>query len=351
MKRIAVIGGNAALGVLSGGGSSQVTPAGPSHIVSMGGNTEIDVLTRRQIWFGPGPLDAIRVRTGKSEVVFDDGRYPSAAAELARNADVAIVFGTQWNGENEDTPDTTLPHGQDTLIAAVTAANPRTVVVLETGNAVSTPWLEQSAAVLEAWYPGQHGADAIADVLFGQVNPSGRLPVTFHASLDQLPRPRLPGFGLPPDSSYNIDFPEGSDVGYRWFAKTGAKPVFPFGHGLSYTTFAVSDLKVEGGKTLTVSFAVKNTGDRAGADVPQVYLRSAAGKAQTRLIGFDKVELAPGEQKRVSVVADPRLLASFDTAAHGWRVAGGEYRVSVSDDASDAALEGGAKVAAQLLKP
>jgi beta-glucosidase len=169
--------------------------------------------------------------------------------------------------------------------------------------------------------------------------------------VEQLPRPQLPGFGLPPDSSYEIRFPEGSDVGYRWFAKTGAKPAFPFGHGLSYTTFAVSDLKVEGGKTLTVSFVVRNTGARAGADVPQVYLRSAPGKPVTRLIGFDKVELAPGERKRVSVAADPRLLASFDTTAHGWRVAGGQYTVSVSADAADAGLSGSAKVAAQLLKP
>jgi beta-glucosidase len=213
------------------------------------------------------------------------------------------------------------------------------------------PWLEHSAAVVEAWYPGERGAAAIADVLFGKVNPSGRLPVSFPASVGQLPRPRLPGFGLPPDSHYDIAFTEGADVGYRWFAKTGAKPLFPFGHGLSYTTFAVSDLKVDGGKTLTVSFVVKNTGERAGADVPQVYLRSAAGKPVRRLIGFDKVELAPGEGKRVSLAADPRLLASFDSAAHGWRVAAGEYTVSVSADALDDGVQGTAKVAAQFLKP
>jgi beta-glucosidase len=351
LKRIVVIGGNASLGVLSGGGSSQVTPPGTQYVVDLGGNRPIDVFFRREVWFGPGPVSAIRARAGKAEVVFDDGRYPAAAAELARNADVAIVFGTQWNGENEDTPDTTLPRGQDALIAAVAAANPRTVVVLETGNAVSMPWLEQSAAVLEAWYPGQHGADAIADVLFGQVNPSGRLPVTFHTSIDELPRPRLPGFGLPPDSSYDIAFTEGADVGYRWYAKTAAKPLFPFGHGLTYTSFAVSDLKVEGGKTLTVSFAVKNTGDRAGADVPQVYLRSLAGTPQTRLIGFDKVELAPGQQKRVTVVADPRLLATFDSKAHGWRIAAGDYKVSVSSNAADDGMAGVAKMSAQFLKP
>jgi beta-glucosidase len=352
LKRIAVIGGNASMGVLSGGGSSQVTPPGmPPHVIGLGGNGPMDVFFRRTVWFSPGPLAAIRARAGKTEVIFDDGRYSASAAELARNADVVIVFGTQWNGETEDTPDISLPQGQDALISAVTAANPRTVVVLETGNAVAMPWLEQSAAVLQAWYPGQHGAEAIADVLFGQVNPSGRLPVTFPASVAQLPVPKLPGFGLPPDSSYDIHFPEGSDVGYRWFARTGAKPLFPFGHGLSYTSFAVSDLKVDGGKTLTMHFTVKNTGARAGADVPQVYLRSAAGQAVTRLIGFDKVALAPGEQKRVTVVADPRLLASFDSTANGWRVAAGHYTVSVGTDATDTGLSGSANVAGAFLKP
>ncbi|RJG14850.1 glycosyl hydrolase [Massilia cavernae] len=351
LKRIAVIGGNASMGVLSGGGSSQVTPAGAQYVVNLGGNRPMDQFFRRAVWFGPGPLEAIRTLADKTEVVFDDGRYPAAAAELARNADVAIVFGTQWNGENEDTPDISLPQGQDALIAAVAAANPRTVVVLETGNAVAMPWLEQTAAVLESWYPGQHGAAAIADVLFGRVNPSGRLPVSFPVSESQLPRPQLPGFGLPPDSSYEIQFPEGSDVGYRWFARTGAKPLFAFGHGLSYTSFAMSDLKVKGGKTLMVSFTVKNTGERTGAHVPQVYLRSAAGKPLTRLIGFDKVELAPGEQKRISLAADPRLLANFDSVAHGWRIAAGEYAVSVSTDAADTGLTGSAKVTTQLLKP
>jgi beta-glucosidase len=352
LKRIAVIGGNASFGVLSGGGSSQVTPPGPApQVIALGGSTPKDAFFRRAVWFSPAPLDAIRERAGKVEVVFDDGRYPVSAAEAARNADVAIVFGTQWNGEAEDTPDISLPQGQDALISAVTAANPRTVVVLETGNPVAMPWLAQSAAVLEAWYPGQHGAAAIADVLFGQVNPSGHLPMTFPQSAAQLPRPVLPGFGLPPDSSYDIDFNEGADVGYRWFAKTGEKPLFPFGHGLSYTSFAVSGLQVQGGKTLTVSFAIKNTGTRAGADVPQVYLRSAAGRPLVRLIGWDKVQLAPGEQKRVSVSADPRLLASFDTATHGWRVAAGEYRVSVGADAADVGLTGVAMVAAQTLKP
>ncbi|MTV36990.1 beta-glucosidase [Duganella radicis] len=352
IKRIAVIGGNASIGVLSGAGSSQVTPHGaPPMVQPMGGNTPFDALFRRISWFGPGPLDAIRARAPKAEIIFDDGRYPASAAAAARRADVVVVFGTQWNSENEDVPDLSLPQGQDAMIAAVTAANPRTVVVLETGNPVQMPWLAQSAAVLQAWYPGQQGAEAIADVLFGQVNPSGHLPMTFPQSVAQLPRPALPGAGLAPDSQYDILFNEGADVGYRWFARTGAQPLFPFGFGLSYTSFALSDLQVSGGDTLTVSFNLKNTGARAGAEVPQVYLRSAAGQPLARLIGWDKVQLAPGEQKRVSVTADPRLLASYDTAAHGWKIAAGEYQVSVGQHAGDSALLGGARLAARRIKP
>jgi beta-glucosidase len=352
LKRIAVIGGNASIGVLSGGGSSQVTPHGaPPLIQPLGGAGPMDAMFRRAFWFGPAPLDAIRERAGQAEVVFNDGRYPSAAAALARDADVVVVFATQWNGEGEDLSDLSLPQGQDALIAAVTAANPRTVVVLETGNPVQMPWLEQCGAILEAWYPGQYGAAALADVLFGHVNPSGHLPMTFPRGVDQLPRPVLPGSGQPKGSSYDIALNEGAQVGYRWFARTGAQPLYPFGYGLSYTTFAVSDLKVVGGNTLTISFDLTNTGKRAGADVPQVYLRSAAGRPVSRLVGWDKVQLNPGQRQRVTVVADPRLLAAYDASAPGWRVSAGEYRVAVGQHAADAGLEGSAHVAAQLLKP
>lgn len=352
LKRIVVIGGNASLGVLSGGGSSQVAPYGaPPLIQPLGGVGPLETMFRRAFWFGPAPLDAIRAHAGKAEIVFNDGRYPAAAAALAKDAEVVIVFGTQWNGEGEDVSDLSLPQGQDELIAAITAVNPRTVVVLETGNPVLMPWLEDSGAVLEAWYPGQYGAAALADVLFGKVNPSGHLPMTFPKSLDQLPRPQLPGQGLPPNSAFDIVLNEGADVGYRWFARKQQAPLFPFGYGLSYTSFAVSNLQVAGGKTLTVSFDITNTGARAGADVPQVYLRSAAGKPLLRLIGWDKVQLNPGARQRVTLVADPRLLAHYDPAINGWSVAAGEYRVTVGEHANDAALAGAAQVVAQTIRP
>lgn len=352
IKRIAVIGGSASLGVLSGGGSSQVMPTGKAAIsVQLGADSEMDNGTRRAVWFPSAPLDAIRKRAPQVEVIFDDGRYPAAAANLARSVDVAIVFATQWNSENEDVADLTLPQGQDAMVAAVAAANPRTVVVLETGGPVDMPWLDATAAVLEAWYPGQQGGEAITDVLFGDVNPSGRLPMTFPKSVAQLPRPTMPGVGIDKATGFDIDYLEGADVGYRWFAKTDASPLFPFGHGLSYSTFAVSDLRVQGGKTLTVSFDVANTGKLAGADVPQVYLSSAAGAPTLRLIGWEKVHLAPGEHKRVSVEADPRLLARFDAHANVWKIAAGDYRVTVGESATTPALQGAAKLVAQELKP
>jgi beta-glucosidase len=352
IKRIAVIGGSASLGVLSGGGSSQVTPTGKAAIsVQLGADTEMDNGTRRAVWFPSAPLDAIRKRAPQAEVIFDDGRYPAAAANLARSVDVAIVFATQWNSENEDVADLTLPQGQDAMVAAVAAANPRTVVVLETGGPVDMPWLGATAAVLEAWYPGQQGGEAITDVLFGDVNPSGRLPMTFPKSVAQLPRPTMPGVGMDKATGFDIDYLEGADVGYRWFAKTGASPLFPFGHGLSYSTFAVTDLRVQGGKTLTVSFDVANTGKLAGADVPQVYLSSAAGAPTLRLIGWEKVHLAPGERKHVSVQADPRLLARFDAHANVWKIAAGEYRVTVGESATAPALQGVANLVAQELRP
>ena len=145
------------------------------------------------------------------------------------------------------------------------------------------PWRDKVKAIVEAWYPGQAGGQAIAEVLSGAVNPSGRLPLTFPADLSQTPRPELSGMGTPWGTAVTIEYNEGAEVGYRWFATTGEKPLYPFGHGLSYTTFTYSDLKVDGSETITATFAVTNTGDRAGADVPQLYLTDAAGDARMRL--------------------------------------------------------------------
>jgi beta-glucosidase len=193
VKSIAVIGGHADAGVMSGGGSSQVTsPNGVDRVVPMGGEGIAGTLLRKQVFHASSPLDAIKAKAPNAQIVFDDGYYPARAAKFAASADVAIVFATQWMIEGEDAPNLSLPAGQDALIAAVAAANPRTIVVLETGNPVSMPWLDTTSAVLQAWYPGAKGGESIADILFGDVNPSGRLPITFPANERQLPRPDIP---------------------------------------------------------------------------------------------------------------------------------------------------------------
>jgi beta-glucosidase len=342
-KRIAVIGGHADVGVLSGGGSSQVIPKG---------STRFDPPPNAPRWsagviYHPdAPLAAIRARAKGAEVVFDDGSDTARAAALAATADLAIVFAVEWATEALDT-NLVLPDGQDDLIAAVAAAQPVTVVVLETGNPVFMPWLDAVPAVLEAWYPGSEGGKAITAVLFGDVAPSGRLPITFPASVDQLPHPKLPGSDLPivnergDTPPFDIDYVEGADVGYRWFARTGARPLFPFGHGLTYTSFAYADVSVDG---LGVSFEVANTGDRAGTEVAQLYLVAGPGRSQ-RLLGWARVTLEAGERRRVTVTADPRLLADWDAEAHAYVVRGGSHAVAVGPDAATLVLTGAIETA------
>lgn len=338
-KRILIIGGYANVGVLSGGGSSQVRgPGDPVVAVPGAGTGPLGGFTT-QSYHGSSPMNAIAARVPGAIVTYRDGSYLSEALTQAARADLTIIFATKWSGEGEDQPDLTLPNGQDALIAAVASANPNTIVVLETGNPVAMPWLDKTAAVLEAWYPGARGGEAIASVLFGETNPSGRLPITFPQTLSQLPRPVLDGhatlepdfLGNPPkpDSQLPVNYDiEGSDVGYRWFARTGAKALFPFGFGLSYTQFETSGLTTDG---TTARFLIKNTGKRSGATVGQVYLVSRNGNPKRRLVGFERVELAPGASQAVSVKIDPRLLG--DWSRGGWSITAGEYGFALGDDA------------------
>ncbi|UAL09272.1 beta-glucosidase [Caulobacter segnis] len=363
-KSIVVVGGYADKGVLSGGGSSQVT-TGTGHAASVpvGGEGPMAAWAN-QVYHPSSPLTAIKAKAPGAKVRFTDGRYPSEAAALAKDAQVAVVFVTQWNMESIDSGDLSLPQGQDELVAAVAAANPNTIVVLETGNPVLMPWLDKVGAVVEAWYSGAKGGEAIADVLFGDVNPSGRLPITFPASEDQLHDRQIagfgyvgPGFGDSPETlaekgkGFEASHPEGSDIGYRWYARKGFKPLFAFGHGLSYTSFKYGALKVTGGDTITASFDVTNTGAKAGADVPQVYLTARSGAPELRLLGWDRVELAPGETKRVTVTADRRLLADFDVKARKWRIDAGTYDVAVGASATALDAKASAKVKAGAVKP
>lgn len=357
--RLAVIGAHADRGVLSGGGSSQVVPRGGVAA------TEPSPDGDGALVFDPSsPLQAIRRQFPRARVAYDDGRDRARAARLAAGAATAIVFVDQWMTETRDARDLALPGAQDELVAAVAAANPRTIVVLETGGPVLMPWLGRVAAVLEAWYPGQKGGEAIAEILSGAVDPSGRLPVTFPVDAGQLAHPAP--FGDPKAAPlgpvgrgghygaiFAADYGEGAMVGYKWFAANGERPLFPFGFGLSYASFSLRDLAVEvSGNDLRASVTVRNAGSRAAAAIPQVYVSGGAGAGvPLRLAGWRRIALQPGEERRATVSIDPRLLARFDEAADLWAIAGGAYRVTVGFDAAHPDLAAVANVEPSRLPP
>jgi beta-glucosidase len=327
--KIAVIGGYAQQGVISGTGSGAVAPVGGFAGVIKIGGAGVMGKHRNLFLFPPPPLEELAKALPEAQFDFDPGYTAAEAALTAKRSDVVIAFGIRVEGEGFDSADLSLPWGQDAIIDAVASANPNTIVVLQTGNPASMPWRDKVRAIMQAWYPGQAGGQAIAEVITGVVNPSGRLPVTYPESLDQTPRPELPGLGTPWGTPVTIDYNEGAEVGYRWFARTGARPMYAFGHGLSYTTFAYDGLQVEGGDTITASFRVTNTGDREGADVPQLYLTDAAGEKRMRLLGFERVELAPGESRTVTLITDPRLIARFDGQVGQWHITEGTYRIAL----------------------
>ena len=337
VKSIAVIGAHSDVAVLSGAGSDQVDAAGGNAVP---GNP-------RMVWHPSSPLRALRAWAPNSQVTFDPGTDPAAAAKLARASEAAIVFVWQHTSEGRDVPNLSLPDHQDELVSQVAAANPHTVVVLETGGPVIMPWLDKVSAILEAWYPGIRGGEAIARVLFGDVNPSGKLPVTFPKSEADLPHAHVAGMlmtgsGQPKQQTtpFDINYTESLKVGYKWFEAEGKGPLFPFGFGLSYTTFAYSTLEVTQGEALRVSFSVTNTGSRAGEEVAQVYatLPSSAGEPFKRLIGWEKIPLAPGESKTVSLTVDPQYLSIFNVRRGDWELLPGEYEIFVGGSSQDTPL-------------
>jgi beta-glucosidase len=336
---IAIIGGHADVGMLSGGGSAQVDPPGGNAIMPPGkGETH----WQDHIWFPTSPLIALRAKLPNTKIGFDSGTDLKSALSLAKHSDLAIVFAYQWMSEDMDLPSLSLPDNRDALIEQVAAANPRTIVVLETGTAVTMPWLDKVAGIVEAWYAGSSGHKALANVLVGDVNPTGKLAITFPRSEKDLPRPVIPS--LPPQDqalSYAVHYDEGPEVGYKWYETQHKQPLFAFGFGLSYTTYAYSDLSVDS-SAKTARFTVKNTGKQAGTEIAEVYGRLPRGADESfkRLVGWKRVTLAPGESQTVTIAIDPRVLETFDEASERWNLAPGSYEVLVGASSDNTPLTG-----------
>jgi beta-glucosidase len=348
VRSIALIGSHADVGVLSGGGSAQVDAPGGNAADPQHGGTQWG----KPVYFPSSPMKSIQAHAPGAKLIYNDGTEPLAAAAAAKSADIAIVFVNQYMYESRDAATLSLPDNQDALVSAVSAANPHTIVVLETGGPVSMPWRDSVQGILEAWYPGIGGAQAMAALLFGEVNPSGKLPVTFAKNDADLPHPQVPGLNAEPKGAvgtadgadgirktFDVNYTEGVRFGYKWFDSEKKEPLFPFGFGLSYTTFAYSGLKTDA-SAHSVSFTVKNTGTRAGDEIAEVYveLPTAAGENFKRLAGWQRIPLAVGESRSVTITLDPLTMSVFDIAKDGWTMPKGSYRVLVGPSSRDTPL-------------
>ncbi|HKV39410.1 MAG TPA: glycoside hydrolase family 3 C-terminal domain-containing protein, partial [Blastocatellia bacterium] len=345
---IAIIGGHADVGMISGGGSAQVDPPGGNAIMPPGkGATH----WQEHIWFPTSPLKALRAKLPTTKIDFDSGAAVESAVSLARSSDLAIVFAYQWQSEGMDMRNLSLPDNQDALIEQVAAANPHTIVVLETGTAVTMPWIDKVAGVVEAWYAGSAGHSALANVLVGDTNPSGKLAISFPTSENDLPHPVIPA--LPPQArrrgtdsgmqlpDYAVNYDEGAAAGYKWYEVEHKQPLFAFGFGMSYTSYAYSGLSVDS-TAKTVRFTVKNSGKRAGTEIAEVYARLPKGSDESykRLVGWTRVTLAAGESKTVTVEIDARPLQTFDETNNKWNLAPGEYEVLAGASSDNTPLSG-----------
>ncbi len=358
---VVLIGGHADKGVITGGGSAQVDPPGGSAVPPPPPGKNPAESWSRPAWLPSSPLRALTAKLPAAKVSYVSGDDLAAASAAAKQADVAIVFGYQWESEGLDLPTLSLTPEQNNLIEAVAAANAKTIVVLETGSPATMPWVEKVSGVVEAWYPGIRGAEALANILTGEVNPTGKLAITFPKSDADLPHPTLitpppasePNYaamggdisnimsimakGMPAFQTY---YDEKLKVGYKWYDAEKKPVLFPFGFGLSYTTYAYSGLSVKTGDALTVSFTVKNTGKRAGTEIAQVYssLPDSAGEPPKRLIGWARVELAPGESKQVSIPVEQERLTIYDEASDSWKLVPGSYNLMVGGSSQDLPL-------------
>ncbi|MFM0249996.1 beta-glucosidase family protein [Paraburkholderia sediminicola] len=341
LSSIVVIGGHADAGVLSGGGSGAV-PAAAGNAVS-GCVSASPLLSTCATWYKSAPLAAIEAKAPNATVTFLDGTNATAAATAAAKADVAIIFATQWESEGTDLTSLSLPsnttdsfnqsYDQNALITAVAAQAKRVIVVLENGSPVLMPWLGNVHGVLESWYPGVQGGQAIADLLFGDVNPSGKLPITFPVQDSDLPQPTISA------TDTTVTYSEGLFMGYHWYDGKQIAPLFPFGYGLSYTNYAYSGLNAQADASgnVTVTFTVRNTGSRAGSEIAEVYaaLPSGLGEPPKRLVGWQKVALQPGQSQQVSVSIAPKLLSTWDATNHVWKLNNGAYQLIAGASSRD----------------
>ncbi len=345
-RKIVLIGAHADVGVLSGGGSAQVDSPGGNALDHKPGSAE----WQHEIYFPSVPLRAVReLAAPGTDISFNPGTDPRSAAQAAKGADVVLFFADQWMSEGMDRPTLSLPRNQNAVIEAVSKANPNTIVILETGGPVTMPWAPRVAGILASWFPGIGGAEAMADILFGRVNPSGKLPVTFPASDAQLPHLKVAGLTSSTEMSgmngsvknqeeknfpvdYNV---EGMLVGYKWFEQKHEQPLFPFGFGLSYTTFAFSNLQVSAdGKSAHID--IRNTGQVAGDEVAQIYvtLPASAGEPFHKLAGFKRVTLTPGASFTVSVDLNQLVLSTFSTDDNKWHRPTGDFHFQAGDSSA-----------------
>jgi beta-glucosidase len=314
VRSVAVIGPYAGAAHTGGGGSSHVLPL---YTVS--------------------PVDGIRSRVGPGvAVTYDSGADPAGAAATAAAADVALVMVGDNEREGADRPSLSLSGNQDALVAAVAAANPRTVVVLKSGGPVLMPWLDKVPALLETWYPGEEDGNVVAALLFGDVNPGGKLPITFPRQETDVPANTPAQY---PGVNGVATYSEGVFMGYRHYDAHGIEPLFPFGYGLSYTSFRLDRLAVHGP---TVSVDVTNTGSRVGSEVVQIYVGHPADAAVPepphQLAGFAKVTLRPGQTRHLVVHLDERAFAYWDVVSNNWKVDPGTYRVFAGTSSRDLPL-------------
>jgi beta-glucosidase len=320
-ESIAVIGSYASSGAITGGaGSGSATSSGTYD-----------------------PLYSIQQRVGKNVTVnYNDGSNQTSAVAAAQAANVAIVFAADNYGHEEsDNTTLNLPNNQDALISAVAQANPNTIVVLNDNAAILMPWLNQVAGVFEGFYDGQEYGQAIAALLFGDVNPSGHLPVTFPTSLSAVPASTTAQW---PGVNGQVQYSEGLDVGYRWYDANNVTPLFPFGFGLSYTSFSFGNLQVgalNNGQA-TVTATVTNTGSRAGTEVAQLYVGdpASAGEPPHQLKGFQRITLNPGASGTVTFTVTAHDLAHWDTTSGNWIASAGTYQILVGDSSRNLPLSG-----------